>query len=98
MEVREKFELYEKKNIGRAWGREQIMEGLMVDIGDLTKLVMAEEGYRKVDDMDEKLEHKLSDCLWSFIVLSVKCGIDLEKAFLGTTSELDRMIEVNKQM
>jgi len=65
------------------------MEGFLVDVGDLTKLLMAKEGLRREDDIDNKLAYEFSDCLWSIIILSEKYSIDLEKAFLKTMKELE---------
>lgn len=96
-EIRDMFQKYEKKNVGKIWAKEQILEGLIVDIGDLTRLIMAKEGYRKVDDVDRKLEHELSDCLWAIIILASKYNIDLEKAFFDTMNELDAISEIDKK-
>lgn len=91
--IRELFAKYEKKNIGKEWTRSQIMEGFLVDVGDLTKFLMAKEGLRKEDDIDNKLAHEFSDCLWSIIILSEKYNIDLEKAFLKTMEELESRLK-----
>jgi NTP pyrophosphatase (non-canonical NTP hydrolase) len=58
------------------------------DIGDLAKLVQAKEGVRDVEDVDAKLAHELSDCLWSIIVLADYYGVDLEAGFMRTMDEL----------
>jgi hypothetical protein len=44
------------------------------DVGDLMKLVMAKEGAREIQDVDEKLQHELAACLWSVLhnAISVK--------------------------
>lgn len=66
------------------------MQGFVVDVGDLMKLVMAKAGARRVDDVDRKLAHELSDCLWSVLVLARLYDLDLEKEFLQTMAELER--------
>lgn len=68
------------------------MQGFVVDVGDLMKLVMAKSGIRYVDAVDKKLGHELADCLWSILVLSKMYGIDLQKEFLATMDELDAWI------
>jgi len=90
MQIRECFAAYEQRRTGRTWTREEIMQGFVVDVGDLMKLVMAKGGARRVDDLDQKLGHELSDCLWSVLVLARLYGIDLEKEFLRTMDELER--------
>ena len=96
MQIRECFAALEQRRAGRAWTREEIMQGFVVDVGDLMKLVMAKAGTRIVDDIDRKLAHELSDCLWSVLVLARLYGIDLEKEFLKTMDELERRTVKNK--
>ena len=95
LQIRERFADYEKRRTGRTWSREEIMQGFVVDVGDLMKLVMAKAGARKVDDVDSKLAHELSDCLWSVLVLAKLYGIDMEKEFLKTMDELERGTAAN---
>jgi NTP pyrophosphatase (non-canonical NTP hydrolase) len=91
MQIRECFARYEQRRVGRTWTREEIMQGFVVDVGDLMKLVMAKAGARRVEgDVDAKLAHELSDCLWSVLVLAKLHGVDLEKEFLRTMDELER--------
>lgn len=91
MQIRECFARYEQRRVGRTWTREEIMQGFVVDVGDLTKLVMAKAGARRVEgDVDAKLAHELSDCLWSVLVLAQLYGFDLEKEFLRTMDELEQ--------
>jgi NTP pyrophosphatase (non-canonical NTP hydrolase) len=84
-------ELYEKLEIklyGRVWTTQELALGFMGDVGDLAKLIQANEGVRTIDDCKAKLGHELSDCLWSIIVQANKCGIDLEAEFSKNTKEL----------
>ncbi|HEV7625967.1 MAG TPA: MazG nucleotide pyrophosphohydrolase domain-containing protein [Streptomyces sp.] len=77
---------------GRVWTREEFMLGFMGDVGDLAKLVMAEEGARDVPGGRAALEHELADCLWSVLILSHRYGVDLEDSFCRTMDELDAAI------
>lgn len=88
IEVRKKYAEFEKIKFGKEWSNEQIAEGLVGDVGDLMKLVMAKEGIRKIDDVDSKLAHELSDCLWCILILADKYGVDIEKSFDKTMDEL----------
>jgi NTP pyrophosphatase (non-canonical NTP hydrolase) len=90
LQIRQCFAAYEQRRTGRTWTREEIMQGFVVDVGDLMKLVMAKNGARLVDDVDRKLAHELSDCLWSILVLAKLYDLDLEKEFLKTMDELQR--------
>lgn len=90
--IREQYEAWEKEQYGRSWTREEIAMGLVGDVGDLMKLVMAQAGMRYIPDKNAKLRHELADCLWSLLVLADKYEIDLEQAFLDTTDELEQWI------
>jgi NTP pyrophosphatase (non-canonical NTP hydrolase) len=88
-QIRELFAAREQARGGRSWTREELMQGFVGDVGDLMKLVMAKAGARPVADVDQKLAHELSDCLWSILVLARAYDIDLEKAFLATMREIE---------
>ena len=91
--IRRKYSELEKRKNGKEWSNLNLMEGLVGDIGDLMKLVMAKEGVRKMENVDEKLAHELADCLWSILVLSEKYGIDIEQSFLKTMDELENRLD-----
>lgn len=95
IDIRNKYSKLEKKKYGQEWTREQIAMGFAGDVGDLMKLVMAKSGVRDADieNLDEKLAHELSDCLWSVLVLADKYNIDLEKSFLNTMANLEKRID-----
>lgn len=93
LSVREKFSRYEIKNNGKEWTREQILQGFIVDVGDLVKLCMAKDGHRHIENVDQKLSHELSDCLWSILILSQKYNIDLESSFIDTMNELTDILD-----
>lgn len=94
--LRNKYAALEKNKYGREWTNANIMEGFVGDVGDLMKLIQAKEGIREGENVDEKLAHELSDCLWSILVLSENYHIDIEKAFIKTMDTLDARIEEDK--
>lgn len=87
--VRNHYEEKEKQLYGSPWTSEDITLGFVGDVGDLAKLILAENGRRQITDSREKLEHELADCLWSIIVLSKYHDVDLEASFLRTMEELE---------
>jgi NTP pyrophosphatase (non-canonical NTP hydrolase) len=89
MEIRRQFAASERSVAGREWTREEIMQGFVGDVGDLMKLVMMKAGVRPGKDVDAKLAHELSDCLWSVLVLARLYGVDLEKEFLKTMAGIE---------
>jgi NTP pyrophosphatase (non-canonical NTP hydrolase) len=92
MRVREQYAQLEEQQYGRAWTSEEIALGFVGDVGDLAKLVQAQNGVRNIPDAENKIAHELADCLWSTIVLAKMFGIDLERAFVQTMSELEKQI------
>jgi NTP pyrophosphatase (non-canonical NTP hydrolase) len=87
--VRMKLEAHEQRSYGRVWSVEEVLLGLVGDLGDLAKLIQAREGIHTVDDVQARFEHELSDVLWSSILLADRCGVDLEVAFSRTMNEIE---------
>ena len=93
--IREMYSEYEKTLYGTAWTNEELALGFVGDVGDLVKLIMAQNGRRNIPDSQAKLAHELADCLWSVIVLARAHDIDLEQAFLDTMDDLENHIKVS---
>jgi NTP pyrophosphatase (non-canonical NTP hydrolase) len=68
------------------------MLGFVGDVGDLAKLVIAQEGRRDIADFEKKTAHELADCLWSIIVLADSYHIDLEESFSDLCAKLRQRI------
>ncbi len=90
LEIRKQYEAKEKQLYGSAWTNEEIALGFVGDVGDLAKLIVAENGKRNIPDSKAKLEHELADCLWSVLVLAHLHGVDLESSFINTMNELEK--------
>jgi NTP pyrophosphatase (non-canonical NTP hydrolase) len=96
VEVRELYDQLNYKNHGVKWNEERLMAGFVGDVGDLSKIIMAKAGVRVIDDVDAKLVHELSDCLWSLLVLANKYDINMEEAFTKSMDALE--LRVNKAL
>ena len=82
VEIADLYTMLNKKDGHKVWTNREYLEGLMGDIGDLHKLLMANRGFRQIDgDLDKKIAHELADCLWSIILIAKDLNIDLEKEF-----------------
>lgn len=92
MEVRDLYAEFERRTYGHEWSTSDLMAGLVVDIGDLTRLVMASQGSRLADRVDEGLAHELSDVLWSVLVLARRLDVDLGAAFVSTMDDLEKRL------
>jgi NTP pyrophosphatase (non-canonical NTP hydrolase) len=95
LQIRKLYAVRENQLYGSSWTGEEIALGFVGDVGDLAKLIIAENGKQNIPDSHEKLEHELADCLWSLIVLSKLYGIDLEKTFMGTMDDLEKHLLQN---
>lgn len=93
MQLKALYDKYNNSTSGKIWSREQMAQGLVGDVGDLIKLIMAKEGARQIENVDDKLAHELSDCLWSIIVLAELYDVELESSFMKTMDELETYVE-----
>lgn len=92
LEIRKKYIDLQTRQFGRPWNTAEICQGLTVDIGELTELVMAKSKMRKYKgtDLDADLAHEMSDVFWNVFVLADKLNIDIEKEFMKTMDQLDK--------
>lgn len=92
IEISNLYDKLNKQKGQKVWDTHAVMSGFVGDVGDLSKLIMAKNNLRSKEDIDEKLAHELSDCLWSIIVLADKLDIPLDIAFMSTMNELQKKI------
>lgn len=97
LRVRQQYAELERGRFGRSWENDEIALGFVGDVGDLAKLVIAQNGVRDIPDMQEKLAHELCDCLWSIIVLAHNYNVDLESAFHENMDALSQQIEQQRR-
>jgi NTP pyrophosphatase (non-canonical NTP hydrolase) len=94
LEINNKYDqLSQKKYTGTRNGQ-SVMAGFVGDVGDLSKIIMAKHGLRGMDDIDDKLAHELSDCLWSVLVLAKLYNVELASEFMKVMDELDKRIDL----
>lgn len=93
IEISDKYDLLNKQQRNITWNEQQLMAGFVGDVGDLSKIIMAKHGLRAMEDVDQKLAHELSDCLWSVLVLASKYKINLTTEFQKTMNELVERID-----
>ncbi|RMI09440.1 MazG nucleotide pyrophosphohydrolase domain-containing protein [Cellulomonas triticagri] len=87
-DVRSRYAAVETARYGRPWSTEEIVLGLVGDVGDLAKLVQGKAGVRPRDDLDEALAHELADCLGAVLTVADADGVDLDDAFGRTMDTL----------
>jgi NTP pyrophosphatase (non-canonical NTP hydrolase) len=89
MDLRRQYEEKEKKLYGSPSTAEDIAQGLLGDVNNLGKLIMAGHGKREIPNSKEKLEAQLAHCLWSVIVLAKMQDVDLERSFMEAMDRLE---------
>ena len=89
LKIRDMYNTLHVRRSEPTWSTHDYALGFTVDVGDLARLVQEYQGLRGGrDDLQKRIEHELSDCLWSILVLADELSIDLTKAFDNTMSEL----------
>jgi len=88
IEIKELYTKLNIKNCNKPWGASEYMQGLVGDVGDLSKLIMAKGNYRYIDAVDEKITHELSDCLWAILVIANELKVDIGHEFLSSMDKL----------
>ena len=88
LKVKRRYDELNQIKRGRTWTNEEFMLGFVGDVGDLAKLVMAQEGARDAPGGIEALGHELADCFWSVLILADVYGVDLGTEFerIGRTT------------
>ncbi len=94
IEIRAKYDQLNNTKRNITWNEQDLMAGFVGDVGDLSKIIMAKHGLREMDNVDDKLAHELSDCLWSILVLADKFNVDLVSQFMATMDSLENKIDV----
>ena len=93
VEIRKEYAELEKIKYGKTWDKRDLLQGLVGDVGDLSKFAMAKDGLRDIKNAEDEFKHELAECLWSVLVLANEYDIDMEKTFLETMNELGDKIK-----
>lgn len=91
-EIRVQYDRLNTMKHGGPWNQQARMAGFVADVGELSEIIMAKHGLRDMNDVDAKLAHELSDCLWSVLVLAQAYNIDLAAEFMKTMDKLEDRI------
>ncbi|MDO8505659.1 MAG: MazG nucleotide pyrophosphohydrolase domain-containing protein [bacterium] len=92
--IRRAYDALNYREGDKVWGASEYTQGLVGDVGDLMKLIMAKGGFRfsKEENINVSLKHELSDCLWSVLTIADELGINLEKEFVAMMNKLENKI------
>lgn len=88
LRIKNLYAEFDTKEHHKKWTTEEVYEGLVSDVGDLGRLVLAKEGFRELDDIDKNLQHELAEILCAVLLIGDSYKIDVTQAFLN---EMDRL-------
>ena len=96
--IRKTYSQLNSREGNKVWGVSEYAQGLVGDVGDLMKLIMAKKGLRfsAEEDVNSALKRELADCLWSVLMIADELGVNLEKEFLATMNKLENKIAEHK--
>ena len=97
LEISDKYDALNDKKYGGAHNQQALMAGFVGDVGDLSKIIMAKHGQRRMENINEKLAHELCDCLWSILVLAAKYDINLSEEFMKTMTIVSKQIDLESK-
>ena len=88
--TRKQFAEFEVATYGAEWSTNDLLMGLMTDVGDLAAAVQRAEGRRPAGPTSsaDELGHEISDCLWVLLVLADKYDVDVANAFDTTMDQI----------
>lgn len=83
----------------KTWDLNDYMDGLVGDIGDLMKALMAVRNRREIPGALQKVEHELADVLFSTLLLYRFFQLDPAKSFVDQMALLENnLLAYKKEM
>lgn len=92
-EIKDAYSILNKKEGNKKWSKAEYLQGFIGDVGDLSKLIMAQNNFRQIENVEKKISHELPDCLWSILIIADELNINLESEFLNSMKELKKKIK-----
>ncbi|HSW36954.1 MAG TPA: hypothetical protein VLG37_01135 [Candidatus Saccharimonadales bacterium] len=86
------YDDYNRKKGRETWDLNDYVDGLVGDVGDLMKLIMAVRNRRDINDAIPKVEHELNDLMWSILILYKLLQLDPEASFKKAMNELEARV------
>lgn len=77
IEIRDQYTDSNTANGRSPWTARDYAEGLTIDVADLIRMLMVEDGLRSGDSSRQEIAHELMDIVWSAFVIGNELGIDL---------------------
>lgn len=91
--IKNEYNNLNKKRGEKVWELNAYMEWFVWDVWDLSKLIIAKQWYRTIENYDEKLSQELFDCLFSIVAIADELYIDLEEEFSKNSANLEKRVK-----
>jgi len=93
LEIQKEYRKLNESKGNKPWSASEYAQGFVGDVGDLSKLIMAKNNFRTLENVDQKLKEELSDCLYAIIVIASELNVDLEASFVASMEKLNIELE-----
>ncbi|MBR1619720.1 MazG-like protein [bacterium] len=78
IKIREQYHKLENEYHGSEWFIEEDALAFLTDAGLVGRLTMDNQGRWPADNGEERLKHKLGECVWWLAVLADRMNLDLD--------------------
>ncbi len=98
MQIANRYDEYNRVIGRKGWDAQDFTNGLIGDVGDLMKAMMAVHNRRDVTDAISKVEHELNDILWSILLLYKFFQLEPTESFMKAMDALEpRVIKMKAE-
>lgn len=92
-QVRDQYSVLNRLEGYKTWSATEYAQGLVGDVGDLQKQLLAKKGFWFTDkNVDDKLGRELADCLWGILAIADELDVDISGEFSKTLKRLEGKI------
>jgi len=96
LQVANHYDDYNRGKGRKTWDLNDYADGLVGDVGDLMKLIMAVRGRRDIAGATAKVEHELNDVMFSLLILYKLFRLNPDQSFAKAMDELEARVVAMK--
>jgi NTP pyrophosphatase (non-canonical NTP hydrolase) len=87
------YDALDQVRLGRSWTFSELLAGATTDLGDLSRLLLIEEGTRPGERDTDSIGHQLADLFWDIVVIADRLKIDLPAVISSSMNALADRVE-----
>ena len=90
-QIKKSYDEINLQSDNKKWGYLEFAQGMVGDVGDLTKLLMAKNKLRSYHgiEINDEIKHELCDILWSVLIISKELDVNLQEIFPDFVEKLN---------